>query len=301
MVLEGYSHPLYAESFFEIGQPLFLPRSKGWIIKRPISGTDLFDAMGPYPLFCCDDWNTLLDDLQDLREDLVSLSMVLDPFADVPMEGFDQFFDIFSPYKDHYLLDTSLPLIETISKWSRRDARRALKEVSVDVVSAPHIDLDEWLYVYEHLIKRHNVTGIRTFSRESFSRQIAIPNTHFYRAWDKNELVGGNLYFIQNKIAYGHLLALTDRGYHLGASHAIKWTAIHTLGNQVEWFNWGGGTGLNNANLSGLDKFKMGWSNTTKQAYFCAKVYNKGKYEELAAERGFSTSNWFPAYRSGDF
>jgi len=36
---EGYLHPLYAQSFTNIGEPLFLPRCKGWLIKRQIPGT----------------------------------------------------------------------------------------------------------------------------------------------------------------------------------------------------------------------------------------------------------------------
>lgn len=299
--MEGYQHPLYAQSFYEIGEPLFLPRSNGWFIKRQIPGTPYFDAMGPYPMFFCDDWDALIGDLQQLKGDLISISMVIGPFEELPNNEYSDFFDIFKPYKNHYILDTNVPIAQAVSKWSLKDARRALKEVSIDLVTAPDINLDEWVTLYDNLVKRHDIKGIRAFSRESFAKQITIPNTHFFRAWRKGELVGGNLYYIQQNVAYGHLLALTDEGYRLGASHAIKWVAIQNLAKMVKWINFGGSTGNDQGSLTGLDKFKMGWTNDVKRSHFCAKVLDQVKYDELTSNKAVVTPEWFPAYRSGEY
>lgn len=299
--MEGYAHPLYAEAFVEWGQPIYLNHSRGWLIKRSISGTVLFDAMGPYPLFFCEDWNALLDDFQEISSELVGVSLVISPFDSFPMEFFQQYFDIIKPYKDHYILDTGVPIEQAVSKICLRDARRSLKDVFIDYVVAPDIDVDEWMPLYDSLIRRHSIEGIRAFSRASFSKQIAVPNTHFFRAWHAGELIGGNLYYLQQDVAYGHLLALNDEGYRLGASHAITLVAIQTLAKQVKWIDYGGAAGSGNEKPSGLQKFKKGWTNLGRPTYFCAKIFNQEKYEELIAKRPNADPDWFPAYRSGDF
>lgn len=299
--VEGYLNPLYVQSFSEIGEPIFLPRSKGWLVKRQIPGTKYFDAMGPYPLFFCERWDQLPNDLEEIRDEILSFSFVIGPFEEFNFEDYKSYFDICRLYKKHYIYDTKIPLETSVNKYSQRDARRALRDVDIDLVVAPQINLDEWVNLYESLVKRHQVTGIRAFSRESFARQIAIPNTHFFRAWHNNELVAGNLYYIQNNVAYGHLLALTEKGYELGASHAIQWVALQHFRNEVSWVDFGGGTGSSQGNLSGLDKFKMGWSNKIGKSYFCAKILNRKRYAWLVQQSASADDGWFPAYRHGDF
>src|SRR5690349_8434686 len=72
-MMTGYLHPAYAESLSEFGRPRLLPRSRGWILERPIPACPYFDAMGCYPLFTCHDWSELPGDLVDLGSELVSL------------------------------------------------------------------------------------------------------------------------------------------------------------------------------------------------------------------------------------
>ncbi len=77
----GYRHPLYAASLAEHGTPRRLPASDGWILERDIPGFTGRDAMGCYPLFCCGRWDRLADDLRELGDGLVSLTLVTDPFG----------------------------------------------------------------------------------------------------------------------------------------------------------------------------------------------------------------------------
>ena len=298
---EGYLHPLYAQSFTNIGEPLFLPRCKGWLIKRQIPGTFLYDAMGPYPLFFCEDWQSLIDDLKALADQLISVSFVIGPFSEIPIKTFMEYFDQFYVYKEHYIYDTNLSLTETISKYRIRDARRALRNLTVEHKVSPDINLVEWTNLYNHLIKRHNITGIRSFSKDCFAKQLAIPNTHYFRALLKDEIVGGNIFFIQRNVAYGHLLALTPLGYKLGASHAIKWIAIQDLSNIVRWINFGGGTSRKSEQTTGLDQFKQSWTNTKKETHFCGKIFHNEIYHHLARINGLEDRNWFPSYRYNDF
>lgn len=299
--MQGYLHPLYAKSFSAIGKPIVLSKSGGWLIRRRIPETEYFDAMGPYPLFFCEDWHSLLDDLNALREELVSVSFVIGPFTEIPKDQYEEYFDIFRPYKDHYYYDSAYPLEETISKNNKKNARKALKSVSVDMVTSPDINLDEWSDLYSNLIERHDIKGIRAFSRESFALQILIPDTLFFRAWYEGKIVGGNLFYIQNDVAYGHLMAQTDEGYQLGAAHAIKWTALKYLTEKVSYVNFGGATGDEHSRLTGLDKFKQRWTNRIGKSYFCGKILNQNLYGALAMSSNTKNSSWFPVYRSGDY
>jgi len=299
--MSGYLHPLYVQSFSEIGTPLFLPRSKGWLVKREIPSTNYYDAMGPYPLFFCDHWYALIEDLNDLSDELVSVSLVIGPMMKFSKGSYSEYFDIFKEYKDHYILDLSKPLEETISKGRRRDSRRALRCLSVNLEISPNINLDEWVSLYENLIKRHKIKGIRAFSKYGFQIQLSIPNTHYFRVLHKDQAVGGNLFFIQNNVAYAHLSAFTDEGYELGAPYAVKWVALEYLSSLVNWINFGGSTHNEGDSISGLDKFKKGWSNWIEKSYYCGKILDREKYEEIKYNKGIGDNSWFPQYRSCDY
>jgi len=77
----GYLSAAYAESLPDLGTPRLLPRSRGWILTRPIPGTQHHDAAGGYPLFLCEDWTSLDADLRELDGQLVTVSLVTDPFG----------------------------------------------------------------------------------------------------------------------------------------------------------------------------------------------------------------------------
>lgn len=299
--MQGYLDPLYVKSFSEIGEPFYLPMSQGWLIKRQIPETPYYDAMGPYPLFFCLNWHNLVEDLENVGKTLISVSFVIDPFAEFSHKQYLDYFNVFLPYKDHYIYDSAFPLEQSISKNHRYSARRALRDVSVDFVVSPNIELNEWIPLYSNLVERHNIKGIRAFSAESFAKQISIPDTLFFRAWHNGKIVGGNLFYIQGDIAYGHLMALTEEGYALGAAHAIKWVALDYLTKRVKFINFGGGTGGNEGKLTGLDKFKLGWTNKIGKSFFCGKIFDKKMYNNLTENMKRTDENWFPAYRHGDY
>jgi hypothetical protein len=297
----GYIHPLYAASLAEFGIPHYLSGCGGWILERHIPDTSYLDAIGPYPLFFCEEWGNLVDDFELLKNQLVSISLVIGPFSQFPNEKYSQYFEIFRPYKDHYLLDLSLPLEETVSKGHRRSARRALRNLEVEMLISPEIDLNEWVQLYEDLIRRHQIQGIRAFSKSSFQKQLAIPNTIYFRVIHKGKVVGGNIFFLQDDVAYAHLSAFSDEGYKLGAPYAVKWCALQQLSQFVGWVNFGGSTRSSQENPTGLDYFKMGWSSQTGKSYFCGKILDEEKYTEMVNRRNALDTTWFPAYRLGEF
>ncbi len=299
--MAGYRHPLYAESFSEIGTPIFLPKSRGWLIKRKIPGTDYFDAMGTYPLFFCEDWDYLVDDIISLSDELIAVSFVIGPLEVFPVNAFQNFFDVLYKYRPHYLLDTKLPIEEVVSSGRRRDVLKALQKVKVEKFLSPNIDLDEWCLLYQELVNKHQISDFRAFSRKSFQKQLAIPDTHFFRVAKNEEIVGGALFYLQDDTAYYHLAAQTKKGYDLHASYAAMWVAINILSNSVHWIELQGGRSLTDEVIDGLSEFKKGWASLKKKSYFCGKILNHDRYHEILNKRYIPDTNWFPVYRSGEF
>ena len=93
------------------GRPIrWLPASGGWLLERPIAGSDYRDAMGCYPLFVCRDWGGLAADLEPLRHELVSLALVTDPFGQYDEALLHGCFDVVMPFKPHFVADLSQPI-----------------------------------------------------------------------------------------------------------------------------------------------------------------------------------------------
>jgi hypothetical protein len=74
----------------------------------------------------------------------------------------------------------------------------------------------------------------------------------------------------------------------------------HFCSRQLKWLNLGAGAGTGNSD-SGLTRFKQGWSNGTRTAYFCGRIFAREKYQQLVAEAKARPTSYFPAYRLGEF
>jgi len=296
---EGYLHPAYAASLAEYGTPVQLRACGGWLLIRDIPGTPHRDAMSLYPLFCCRDWRAVAGDLRELEDDLVSVTVITNPADDYSTDDLQQAFDTVHPFKQHYLVDTDLPLEETVSKSHQRLARRALKDVQVEVCEQPVNYLNEWLSLYATLARRHGVSGMRAFSRQAFATQLAVPGMTMFRAIHQGETVGMDLWYLQDGVAQGHLVACSERGYRLRAAYATKWTMLQHFYDKVRYVNLGGLAGTSDAENSGLAHFKKGWANTTRTAFLCGRVLDSEIYRRLADAA--PAADYFPAYRAGEF
>jgi Acetyltransferase (GNAT) domain len=296
----GYAHPAYAASLVDLGEPLALPRSGGSLVRRAIPGSARVDAMGPYPLFACEDWSALGADLDSLRSELVAVSLVTDPFGDWTPEGLEAAFpDVAAPFKEHVVVDLRRRWHETASKHHRRNAERALGALAVESVADPARFLEEWVALYDRLVARHAIRGPAAFSAESFAAQLAVPGMVVLRASEAEETVGACLWYVDRHEAYYHLAAYTDRGYELKASFALFARAFDLLAERgVVRASLGAGAGADAQDDDGLTRFKRGWSQLTRVTYLCGRVLDPPAYAELAAE---APAGWFPAYRAGEF
>lgn len=292
----GYRHPGYAASLQEFGEPRFLPACRGWILERPIPATPWRDAMGCYPIFTCQDWTRLHEDVAALRTDLVALSLVTDPFGNFSPADLQRAFERVTPYKEHFVLDLQQNPHDAVSAHHRRNARRAQQRVDVQLVSQPINLLDEWTALYDVLINRHNITGITAFSRRAFAQQLQVPGTVLLSAQADGETVGITWWYKSDYVAYYHLGAYSPSGYALMASFALFWAAIDYFKDHMRWLSLGAGAGATAAE-SGLTRFKRGWASDTRPVYFCSQILAPAQYQQLVDTNGVTRTDYFPAYR----
>jgi hypothetical protein len=296
----GYAHPLYCDSLKEFGEPRELPHCGGWVLVRPIPGTPYKDAMGCYPLFACQNWSRLSEDMEHLGSDVVSLVLVMEPFSGVVPSYLEHCFDRVEPFKTHYVTDLRYPLENFIDRDYRRKVRKSLNIMDVEVCRQPAKYLDDWVRLYDNLIRKHNITGIRAFSYKCFEIQMNIPGMVMVLGRCEGEIVGATLILVRDQVAYSHLSAYSNRGYMIKASYGIRWKILSYLGEQgIRYFDNGGAPGIKDDPVNGLTQFKRGWSNDKRTVYLCGRVFDRGKYESLCQRDQIANGDYFPAYRMG--
>jgi hypothetical protein len=304
--LTGYAHPDYIRSLREFGTPLELPASGGWLLEREIPGTSHRDAMGPYPRFTCRDWSRLSDDLDGLQAKggLVSVVLVTDPFAGIDEGALRTAFDRVTPFKRHHVVDYHRPDAGRASKHHRYYARRALSRMEVEVCADPSCHGEEWIRLYRNLTKRHDLRGLKAFSRMAFTEGLAVPGAVLFRAHRDGDTLGAHWWFTQADTAYSHLAASSDEGYAEGASYALYQAAIRYFEGKVDRLDLGSGSGLTEDESDGLGRFKRGWANAHTTAFLCGRVLDGEGYARLSRSRPRTAEllplDYFPAYRAGE-
>src|SRR5215213_8208057 len=109
------------------------------------------------------------------------------------------------------------------------------------------------------------------------------------------ETVGMLLWYVQGDVAYYHLGAYSERGYELRASFALFQHAIEQFARRgLRWLNLGAGAGAASGAESGLSRFKQGWATGTRTAYFCGRIFDEKKYQEILRARGVPATKYFP-------
>ncbi len=297
--MTGYASSQYVRALSEWGSPRHLPGADGWLLERPIAGAQgLRDAMGPYPLFACGDWSRLEDDLREL-EDLVSVTLVTEPFAAVSETDLRRAFDHVVAFKVHVVVELGSTWSRGASKHHRYEARRALRSTAVERVADPAQYLDHWDALYTTLAQRHALTGMRRFSRASFAAQLAVPGIAMFVAREGRSIVGAHLWYLDGDKGYSHLQAASERGYELGVAYALYWTALEELAGEVEVVDIGAGAG-GGGEPSGLDRFKRGWSDASPMpVHLCGRTIDAGRYASLVPAD--PETSYFPAYRAREF
>src|SRR5262249_3670472 len=152
---------------------------------------------------------------------------VTDPFADVSPSLLKQAFpDACHEFKQHFVTDLTRPLDSIIASHHRRNVRKALATVTVRESTSDSGLPATWQALYGNLVHRHAIRGIARFSASSFERQMRVPGFTAFSAIEGGETCGMTLWYVQRDVAYYHLAAYGERGYELGASFGLFWTAL---------------------------------------------------------------------------
>jgi len=300
--LTGYCHSNYALSFSQLGKPRKLPACGGWVIERNIPGTTHSDCMGCYPLFSCKDWGKIHEDLIEIRSEMVSLTLVTDPFAPFDKAYLEKIFNIVKPYKNHFVADLHQDLNSFVNKKHRQKARSALSIMQMEFCNEPLKYLNEWIVLYQNLVKRHSIIGIRAFSNESFHRQLETDGMNIALCRICDEIIAAMLFIVDGDVAYTHLSAFSDKAYNVNASFGLYWGVLNYLKElNVKFVDIGAGSGISQSETDGLIRFKTGWSNTNRMVYLCGCILDGEKYAEVCRLKSIEGNNYFPSYRVGEF
>lgn len=297
--LLGYGHPAYAEVYSAYGEPFRLPATGGSVLLRAISGSERRDAMGCYPVFCCEDWSGLAADLGLLARDCISLVLVSDPFADIDPSRLGRLFEWLHPFKTHYVADLDQPIETYVGAGRLRYARKVLRRLEFDVPKDPLRHVEDWLRLQDQSRHREHLTGINRLSEDETARLFSVPGAVLLRVAHQGETVGLHLAFHQGDVVFQHISAYDPEGFRLGASTAIYLCSLELFAGRARWMDWGGVPGGRDVE-SGLSLFKQEFSNVTRTAYLCGTIFDREAYAALSARRPGPPTSYFPAYRRNE-
>lgn len=294
----GYLHADYAASFSAVATPTLLPRSGGWLLEREVPGSGSRDAVGCYPLFCCRRWHELPHDFDGLRSRLVTLTLVTDPFGSFDRADLGSSFDFVREYKHHFVADLSRVDELPSTRNHRRNLARARASVEVLVAADPKTELGQVVPLYEALVERRGISGLRRFTTAQVAQQLAVPGAFLFTASLDGETLAFLLCYLMADVAYAHLAGASERGYELRASFALYYAALHHFRGDASWFVLGSTPDIESASLrGGLALFKRGFATDTRPSFLCGSVFDRPTYRRLG---GSDTAAYFPAYRAGE-
>ena len=288
-----YASEAYSTALAEDSECVRLSDLNTWAILRPIPGTSHVDAVGPYPFSPLQNPPPNSDAFSALRDSgAVSVTFVTDALR-MDTEWLSDCFDLARPYKRHYIVDrrTGGP---SPSNHHRYEVKRALAKCQARRISlAEH--LDEWIGLYDVLVRRRGLTGVHAFPRSYFERLSTLAELVTVGAFADERLVSCHLWIISGEVAYSHLAASNEDGYARGAAYAVYDHAFSIL-STCEVIDLGGVPDNASAARDGLARLKRGFANRECHNWICGKVLRKDVYETLCAES--ENGAYFPAYRA---
>jgi len=292
----GYRAPAYVDSLRHVGEPVQLRVSGGWLLRRPIASSGLHDYIGPYPLFFCERWQGLADDLAELRQGgAVSVTLVPDPFGEYSQGLLESIFDVVKVTKPRWVVDLRRDFSQAVSAHHQRRARRALGRMQVERCADPRAHSREWSLCYQTFIDRRRIRGPAAFPARDLSAQLSIPGLLMYRARSADRTLGFSLWMADGPHAYGHLAVYTEEGRNAGAAYACQWTVLEDLQKRgVQRVDLGGGV----EEGDGLEQWKSGWTRESCPSLVCGAILRRAEYLDLTTARGSVQTSYFPAYRA---
>lgn len=290
-----YSTREYATSLAFLGSPFMIRSLACWGLRRPIDGSDHCDASGVYPFSPL----TQQADIGALRSELaehglVSFVLVTDALAS-GTDWIHEAFDVVRPYKTHHVIDFSAGT-PRFSKQRRWNIRRAHEKCETRLINlADH--MDAWCGLYRNLVERHGMRPEQVFQRSSFEAVAGMDDVIAIGAFANGRLASAHIWIRCQDNIYSHLGASSDEGYRIGASYAVYDHSIAHFAD-CSLMDLGGVADTGEAS-QGLDRFKRGFANGTRQKYLCGIVAKEDIYRQLSkgAVPSKAGEAYFPLYR----
>lgn len=296
MTAHPYATLEYANTLRHVGEPLYVPPWRTWVIAREIR-PGLRDAMGTYPVACLAEDADVAAGLDALRlQGMVSVTLVVDGLSGPPLQSLQAAFGLGRPFKAHHLVDQVSGRYDP-SRHHRLEVRRAERR-GVDVREVRLADvLDAWIDLYRELGTRHRMSDVQSFPRDAFVALQACAGLTTIGAFVAGELVGCHLWIEHGAVVRSHLGASSAQGYAVGAAYAVYDHSLRRFGGKV--VDLGGAAGVDVRGEDGLTRFKAGFANATRMSYVFGSMLDPAVYARLAADGpdGVRT-DYFPAYRA---
>jgi hypothetical protein len=295
---QGYCHPGYIASLTEFGHPHYIEQCQASLLFRKIFNTNLVDAAGAYPILCSSDWGSLANAFDGLQDELVSLVAVPDPLGDHDLTLLKDIFPHLTvPYKEHYVVELQEDPMAKICDHHRRNVVRGERGVTVERRAIGHEVREAWLALYGNLISRHKIKGMQAFSPSTFDRMLTVPGITPFCASTGGNIVGIVLCAETFPKVYYHLGAYSDAAYELRASYALFSYIIQYYASAgFAWLSLGSGPGARPEADDGLSRFKRGWTQESRTAYLCGRIFDQSAYYGICNDLG-AAADFFPAYR----
>jgi Acetyltransferase (GNAT) domain len=299
MMRQGYASFEYAQSFGGNQAVLALPDCGGHLLVRAVPDTGFKDASGCYPFFSCTNWPAFASGIAGLPHDLLTVSMVLSPFCTLSEGKIGALFEAVRPLGEHYLIDLGAGAAPRPAKHHRRKLREARPGVEIAPIAEPAAALEDWVALYNVLVEKHSIKGIRRFSHAIFAKQLQVPGALLIGARKEGRLLGIDWYYQEADHVFAHLSAYSDEGYALSISYPMMAAAIDHFQGRASVIDLGGAPRLGAA--KGIADFKSGWATRTAPAYFCGKAPRLNDYLAMNGSIPPEEESFFPFYRRGDY
>ena len=259
-VAGGYADPAYAAALARRRGAAGLPRCGGSLLVRPTP--DAADPRRDRPLPAVRVRGLVGPGARIstmLRDQLVSVSLVADPFGGWTAEGLRACFpDLMAPFKEHHVVDLGADAPASARTTAATRARRCATSTWRSSTRPADL-LDDWIALYDNLVRRHEITRHRGVLARGVRGAVRGP-----RPRRAARLGGGRdrrrhaLVRPRRRRRTTTCGAYSERGYELKASFALFATALEhfAAARASPGSSLGAGAGVGDGAGDGLDRFK---------------------------------------------
>jgi hypothetical protein len=295
-MIHPYCSKKYAEGFKAIGMdPIYLPNNDIWVVKRPIPGTDLYDAANCYPVFPFSKNTDFSIDIDTFKQhNIISLVLVSDIFTQNACSNIIDQFNHIQEYKPHYIVDLKANEINYTSH-HRQYVKKANLSCEVKLISLKEY-LNEWIELYNVLIDKHLLTGVHKFSKSFFAEIATLEKLYMIGAFIEKKLVSAMLWIEYDGFIYSFLGASSSEGYDKMCAYAVyDYSIKYFKEKNFKAIDLGGGAGVQTSS-AGLSFFKKGFSNKELNCYIYGMIIDHEAYINLSKDKN-NNIKFFPLYR----